>query len=296
MSARTTSARNASAPNAARRLLSLNLAAACVAAFAPAARAAFTTFSVGGTTLPSSISPTIDNFRAAIGGVNNGNAAGPLGSGRREINWDGGGALVASVGGTPLTGFTNTRGGTMSTAGTGFLQTPLADVALTGIQASYATTFATFSDLRIFTPTGSNVTDVTFSIPGTGGATQATVSAFGAVFSDVDLANTTTIEFFDLSNALLQLFNVPQGMPGAAPTATLSFVGAVANAGEQIARVRITTGNQALGAADSNGNPVDVVVMDDFIYAEPVGIPEPAGATLAIAALIAASQRRRRRD
>jgi hypothetical protein len=276
----------------ASRAARLALALALIAIVAAPASAAFNVFSVGGTTLASSIQPTVDSFRAAIGGVNNGNVAMSFAGGRREINWDGGGAVVASVGGTPLTAFTNGRGGTFVTPGTGFLQTPLTDVALTGIQANYATTFSFFSTQRIFTPTGSNVTDVTFSVPGTNGATPATVSAFGAVFSDVDLANTTSIEFFDLANASLTLLFAPQGTPGTAPSATLSFIGGIANAGEQIARVRITTGNQALGAPDSNGNPVDVVVMDDFIYAEPV--PEPAAAALAaIAGLFVAFRRRR---
>ena len=47
--------------------------------------------------------------------------------------------------------------------------------------------------------------------------------------------------------------------------------------------MRITTGNSALGPADSNGNPTDVVAMDDFIYSEPTAIPEPS--SLALAAL-----------
>ena len=40
---------------------------------------------------PQSIQSTVDTFRAKFGGMNNGNATGPLMSGRREINWDGGG-------------------------------------------------------------------------------------------------------------------------------------------------------------------------------------------------------------
>ena len=34
---------------------------------------------------------TVDAFRTALGDPNNGNNPGPLASGRREINWDGGG-------------------------------------------------------------------------------------------------------------------------------------------------------------------------------------------------------------
>jgi hypothetical protein len=65
------------------------------------------------------------------------------------------------------------------------------------------------------------------------------------------------------------------------PDRTLSFLGLVANAGERIARVRITTGTAALGPTDNPAQGVDMVAMDDFIYAEPrQAIPEPA--TLAL--------------
>src|SRR5215213_6718109 len=37
-----------------------------------------------------SIQSSVDAFRAALGGINNLNNPGPLGTGRREINWDGG--------------------------------------------------------------------------------------------------------------------------------------------------------------------------------------------------------------
>jgi hypothetical protein len=261
-------------------------------------RGGFDVFSVGGTPLPASIQPTVDSFRAALGDPNNGSNPGPLGSGRREINWDGGGSMTASFTSGALTAFTNTRGATFLdpslNPASGLLQSPLDAPELTSIQASYATTFSTFSNLRIFTPTGSNITEITFSVPGSMGATPATVSGFGAVFSDVDLAATTTIELIAVGGASLGVFNVPQGTPGAAPSATLSFLGLEANAGEEIARIRITTGNSALGPPDSNGNPVDVVVMDDFIYAEPQLIPEPGAAALVLLASLGITRLRRR--
>ena len=144
-------------------------------------RAGFATFSAGGDMTTASIQPTVDAFRAALGSANNGNSAGTVG-GRREINWDGGGDVVAASAGTPFTGFQNNRGATFTTPGTGFLQTPLNAPELTSINASYATEFSTFSPVRVFTPVGSNITDATFSIPGSDGATQATVAGFGAVF------------------------------------------------------------------------------------------------------------------
>ncbi len=151
-----------------------------------------------------------------------------------------------------------------------------------------------FSAQRIFTPTGSNITDVTFFVPGTNGATSATVAGFGVVFSDVDLANTTRVEFFNLSNVQIQSLNV---LPGTVTSGSFSFLGAVGNAGEQIARVRITTGNAALGLNDTNGNPTDVVAMDDFLFSEPIAVPEPTSLTLAALALAGGllAQRRRKK-
>lgn len=253
--------------------------------------AVINTTSVGGTESQNSIGPAFETFLGALGAANNGNGPGTIG-GRREINWDGGGATMASPVPTPFTGFQNTRGATFTTPGTGFLQTPLTDAALTGLQASYATSFLAFTPQRIFTPLGSNITDVTFSVPGSGGATQATVSGFGAVFSDVDLAATTTLELFDLGGISQGVFNV---LPGSGVNSSFSFLGVMGDAGERIARVRITTGNSALGPVDQNGDTTDVVVMDDFIYSEPVAVPEPTSALLLIVGMVGGAFMRRSR-
>ena len=241
-------------------------------------------FSAGGST-PASIQATVDGFRAALGSPNNGNNPG----GRREINWDGGTATDGTLAVTPFTVFQNTRGATFTTPGTGLTQTPITggtvDIipggglqgSLADINPTYATTFATFSPFRLFTPIGSHITDGTFSLPGTNGAVPATVSGFGAVFTDVDLANITSIQYFDASNASLGTFFVPPGLPGAAAnTPTLSFLGVIFTT-ERIAGVHITTGNSNLGPTDGivDTPNVDVVVMDDFLYSEPQVVPEP---------------------
>ena len=59
----------------------------------------------------------------------------------------------------------------------------------------------------------SNVMDVTFSIPGSPGV-QALVSGFGSVFTDVDLANTSSLEFFDANNVSPGTFAVPSANNG----------------------------------------------------------------------------------
>jgi hypothetical protein len=277
--------------------LMLPIACAAITLAAPGtSKAGLITFSVGGDTTTASIQATVDAFRAAVGNPNNGNAAGPLSSGRREINWDGGGATTSSPGPTPFTVFFNSRGAGITTPGTGFLQTPLDSAAnapeLAALNPTYVgsgTPFNTFSPVRIFTPVGSNITDVSFIVPGSaptnvfGTGIPATVSAFGAVFTDVDLATSSSLQFFDITgNSLTGVVNVPAGtVPGVTfPDQTLSFLGLVANAGERIARVRITTGTAALGPTDNPAQGVDMVVMDDFIYAEPQAVPEPASLTL----------------
>jgi PEP-CTERM motif-containing protein len=256
---------------------------------AAGATAAPVTFSASGA-LASNIQSTVTAFQAAAGSPNNANNPGPLASGRREINWDGGGATTPTVTSGTLTAFTNIRGATMTTPGTGFIQGAPADLATQFGNATYATTFAAFSPLRLFAPIGSNVTDITFSVPGTNGAQPASVSAFGAVFSDVDTNAATSIQLFDLSNSSLGTFSVPN-MAG---TATFSFLGVAFSAGERIGRVRITTGSGALGPGLNDGE-FDAVAMDDFIYSEP--IPEPG--TLALFAFgvggLGVSGRRRSR-
>ena len=173
-----------------------------------------------------------------------------------------------------------------STPGTGFQVSANAGLGVPiefgNLDPSYPGDFAVFSPQRLFTALGSNVLDVSFFLPGT--TTVATVSGFGAVFTDVDLTDTTSIEFFSAANASLGKFFVP-AIEG---SETLSFLGVFFDTGERIGRVRITNGNgaPAAGVLDGNGSPTDIVVMDDFLYSEPSRVPEPssAGFMVAIAA------------
>ena len=242
-------------------------------------------FSVGGDNTTASIQNTVNAFRAALGNPNNGNAPGPLGGGRREINWDGGGGVSATTPAvTPFNTFLDTRGAQFTTPGTGLSQAPPSGGATNGLAGlfgnpTYGTTFSTFSPLRLFVPVGSNITDGFFFIPGSNGGIPGAVSGFGAVFTDVDLVGTTQIQFFGTGGLLFSSFVTP----GTVADASFSFLGVVFNAGEQITAVRITTGTTALGPNDNPSAGVDVVAMDDFLYSEPFRVPEPS--TLALFAL-----------
>jgi hypothetical protein len=221
-----------------------------------------------------SIQGTIDQYRLAIGGINNGNAPGPLASGRREINWDGGGSTATSPGPTPFLVFLNTRGAFIETpGGTGFVQAPLDGLVTTFGNPSYATTFQPFSPVRLFSAIGSRITEVTFFIPGGSGA-EATTRGFGAIFSDVDQPDgdagtrrvdakgSTLIRYLGRSGEVLYSTHVPAS-PG---NASLSFLGILFD-DPRIARVVIFAGNANPGKNDAGGT--DIVMMDDFIYAEP---------------------------
>jgi hypothetical protein len=232
-----------------------------------------------------SIEGTVDAYRAALGDPNNGNNPGPLPGGRREINWDGGGnndTTTPPV--TPFDVFLDTRGAQFTTPGTGLSQAPPAGGPQGGLAGlfsnpTYADIFSTFSPLRLFTPVGSNVTEALFFLPGTNGTTPATVSGFGAVFTDVDKPDgsgpsqdrssrgaSTLIEYFGAGGALLFSSFVPAS-PG---DGSLSFFGIVFD-DARIARVRITSGNVAPGPDDDAKR--DIVVMDDFLYGEPQSLP-----------------------
>ncbi len=234
---------------------------------------------------PESIQSTVDAFRAALGDPNNLSNPGPIASGRREINWDGGAPGVDATTDpvTPFNVFLNSRGSQFTTPGTGLSQAPPSGGPQGGLAAlnpSYGTTFSTFSPLRLFTPVGSNITDAFFFVPGTDGADPATVAGFGAVFTDVDQPDgsgpgkkrgnrkaSTLIQYFGADGGLLFSSFVPAS-PG---DGSLSFFGAVFDDAD-IASVRITTGDLALGP-DDGGPKRDVVVMDDFIYGEPQALP-----------------------
>ena len=254
--------------------------ALCSTNYAPAASIVR---SFGGTT-PASITAARDQFRADLGGGTVAGANGSFGGLRREINWDGVPGALSAPNPLPANFFNvnSPRGVIFSTPGTGFEVSGATTDAGAGqpaaanfgnIDATYTSTFATFTAQRLFTAVGANITDVTFFIPGT--TTNATVSGFGAVFTDVETLGGTTLQFFTPANASLGVFNVPVGTVA---SQSLSFLGVSFNAGEQVGRVRITSGNAALSAGvnDNPGGGVDLVVMDDFIYSEPVlALPRP---------------------
>ena len=228
-----------------------------------------------------SIQGTVDAYRDALGAPN-GNAEGPLPGGRREINWDGlDGTDVTTPPVTPFDTFLDTRGARFTTRGRGLSQAPPAGGPQGGLaelfdNPSYADAFTVFSPFRLFTSVDSNVTDAVFFVPGSNGQDPATVTGFGAVFTDVDRPDgsnrkggrpaSTLIQYFDADGRLLLSGAVPAS-PG---DASLSFLGVVFDEA-LVGSVRIVAGNRAPGPDD--GAKSDIVMMDDFIYGEPQPLP-----------------------
>jgi hypothetical protein len=97
-----------------------------------------------------------------------------------------------------------------------------------GTPARETRALATITDY-LFSPLGSKMMDALFFVPGTN--TPTSVFGFGDVFTDVDLANTSSLEFFNLANASLATFFVPTFNNG------LSFLGVTFT--DAIGRVRI---------------------------------------------------------
>lgn len=191
-------------------------------------------------------------------------------TGRREVNWEGVTAALNNSDAFPFDFFNTVdpaapagrkRGLLYVNNGTTF-RVDSADFA--GIDASYAAQFNAFSGKRTFSGASSHITEVAFQVAGQ--TTSAVINGFGVVFSDVDDANSTSMEFFNGSKSL-GVFKAP-----VAGANSFSFLG-VHFAGEKVTRVKITAGaaKLATGVKDlSDGGTKDLVVMDDFFYNEPV--------------------------
>ena len=210
------------------------------------------------------VAAKVDEFRNALG-PSNGGTAGEQPTGRREINWDGAAANPFNDRNDFPPDFFNTvvkSGAVFTTAGTGFRND---STLFAAINPSYATEFNFFSANKIFAPIGSNQLDQLFEVAGQ--PTPAVTRGIGIVFSDVDLADKTTIQLFAQDGSSLGTFPAPVRSDAAG----LSFLG-VTFADAIIARVRITLGTGALGAGVNDvtdGGTFDLVVVDNLIYGEP---------------------------
>ena len=220
-----------------------------------------------------SILEDVNAFRDVLGELNP-PQPGSLESGRREVNWDGVPDQFATP--SPFPGdffngpdFPRARGVEFVTPGTEFQVSATLKSGITPEFGNLAegadNLFEAFSPERLFAPLGSTSTIVAFFVPGTN--LPATSRGFGAVFTDVNVEGSTTIEFFDVVGGSLGKWDVPAEQ---ADFESFSFLG-IAFAEPIVASVRIVSGTLALDG-DAGKKEDDVVVMDDFIFGEPAGL------------------------
>lgn len=187
--------------------------------------------------------------------------------GRREINWDGvPDSLLARA--LP-SDFFNPVGDNAPVARQRGIVYASADqfmVSKTGfseINAEASTEFRAFSGTKTFTMVNANLWPVSFRVAGQD--IEATVQSFGLVFSDVDEANTASVEYFSADKSLGKFF-----VPAHDASSSFSFLG-VYFKNEKITKVQVAhEGILTESQTDiSQGGPKDLVVLDDFIYSEP---------------------------
>lgn len=217
------------------------------------------------------VSAAVAQFRALLGEPLNPNTAGEKPAGRREVNWDGVPAAVTNTNAFPGDFFnaTSPRGLLLASSGTGLR---VSDTNFVDVNPSYGLLggFQSFSPKKTFAAVGGTAVEARFVVAGS--AAPARVTGFGVVFSGADRSRASKLEFLDGNGAVLLTVNAPRRTDNKG----LSFAGAVFDAGV-VARVRVTSGQAPLGPTSEDVGQLrgqnDLVVMDDFLYAEPHAAP-----------------------
>jgi hypothetical protein len=232
-----------------RSSLKLTLITALAALAVPAAASAAPDIRTASGASPAALDATINAFRSDLGELRPDNGQAYGGTGRREINWDGVPDSAAFPNRLPAGQFA-ARGAEFGTPGIG---TEVSN------GSPWGGGFSAYSGQKLFSPVGSNRTDVRFIVPGT--SRQGYTDAFGVVLSDVDTAAGAAVTFLDARGATL--LEVP------VPTGVLSFVGVRFRDGERVAEVRVRSGSVAIAPGVVDGPQSDVAAIDDVIFGEP---------------------------
>jgi hypothetical protein len=207
----------------------------------------------------------VETFRHLLGPLNT--TPGPT-TGRREINWDGVPDSLQDIA-LPVDFFNPTGDNAVAslqrgvTYATGSFMVSSTKFAKENGGAS--SQFQAFSGSNAFANMSAARWDVSFQKAGT--TTSAAVQAFGLVFSDVDEDNSTSLEFFNEDKSLGKYFVPPHDA-----ISSFSFLGAYFKNAERITKVTVShDGFLSEGTKDISDNGTrDLVVLDDFIYSEPV--------------------------
>jgi hypothetical protein len=210
---------------------------------------------------------TLDEFRQSLGQLNTQTGAT---TGRREISWE---AVPDDMLDKTLPAqFFNQTGTEANPAlQKGITYEPTFDFRVSKTQFASldpeaAEQFKAFSGSAVFARVGDQPQPWPISFQVAGVAEAAAVRGFGMVVSDVDVTGSVKIEYFN-GSSLIGSVDVP-ARTGDSP---FSFTGLLFK-DPVITSIRVThQGLLKAGEKDiSQGGTHDLVVMDDFIYAEPV--------------------------
>jgi len=211
------------------------------------------------------ISAKVNEFKNFLGPAN---ITPGMTTGRREINWDGVPDAMDDQK-LPADFFNPVGAGAQTSLQRGITYAGLNDAMVSqthfaGVNANASGSFTTFSGNKGFAVVNSNDWPVTFEVAGQ--HTPATIKGFGAVFSDVDKDNSTSIEFFNGSTSLGKFF-----VPAHDNTSSLSFL-AVYFPDNVVTSLKISHEGKLIDGENdiTQGGTKDLVVMDDFIYSEPL--------------------------
>ncbi len=250
---------------------------------------------------PGGIQTAVDNFRSQLGTDNGGVPANGNPNGYREIDWDDAPDSASDPNALPADFFnSNTAPGAFgvefqATGSTTSFLLSSTQASGTPIEFGEDNNFVPFSDERIFSPINGTTFDILFFDPADQ-TTQATTSAFGIVFLDVEAASpSANIQLFDIDDNLLATRNAVRAENGGASFIGLIFDEAV------IARVSVQSGTAPLLSNLTRGPGSDGVAVDNLIFGEPIGVtavPLPTGFILMISMIggIAAAGAARRKS
>jgi uncharacterized protein (TIGR03118 family) len=227
-------------------------------------------------------------FETAVGGGNNGGTASPQTGGFRTITWDG----VKLDGTDPFPDTIIDPGHVVGIPinrfqerGVQFEQVYAVSGPASASDASTFTTvnptvtnlFKAFSPTETFAMFNDNTIDLSFVAASAHSTTPvpAATRGFGAIFLNVTVPNQTSIEYFDGDTSLGKFF-----VPASSTRGQATFLGELFSS-PIVTRVTLTLGTDVLFSfngttfspgpqADDPANNHNLVVTDDFVYAEPV--------------------------
>jgi hypothetical protein len=219
-------------------------------------------------TASGSIEAKMDEFRTLIGGQLNTTVGAT--EGRREVNWDGvPDELLDKT--LPLDFFNPTAPGSPQArqrginypSGAGSFM--VSNSGFSNINAKASASFKPFSGTNTFANVGAKAWDMKFQVPGQN--VDASIEGFGAVFSDVDVPNSTSLEFFNGDRSIGKYY-----APIHDTTTSFSFLAVYFQNGEKVTSIKVRhQGILSDGQNDvSDGGSADLIVLDDFIYSEPI--------------------------